>query len=144
MTSLNKDGGIKIDVELKAFFVIGSYALLKFLDTKIQKFTLILMARSFFVIGHVFFAAIFLKTRLHIGQFLVSQEAKAEYVKSIRSIFFGLLAKAAVVTLIHLRTQMLPPLIISCFMGLFSLMENRFYLDILCKSSGFFQKLKEM
>lgn len=124
MRSSKLEKTARIDWELKLLAAAMAYAVCKFLG----KYTIfILFCRIFFGIAHLWFLVLFFNTRKDINTHLKASESKIESNAAVFSIFKSISIKAVIVLLAHLKTGMLPPLIISSFMGLYSILETKEY-----------------
>ncbi len=117
--------GLSVDWELKALLVVSVYALLKLAGAFTKHDIFIMVMRGFFILGHLIFFYFFM---LSNGRITKSQgrpnEEKVKAKKSCQLAFRSILIRALIIGFIHYRTGMLPPLIISVFMGFYSLIEN--------------------
>jgi hypothetical protein len=120
-----EDIGVSVDWELKALLVITVYAFMKLVGDFSKHPTFILVARAFFVIGHLLFFYFFMLTNGRITKAPGRpSEDKTKAKKACQLAFRNILARAVVIGFIHYRTHMMPPLIISVFMAFFTLVEN--------------------
>lgn len=117
--------GASVDLEMKALIVVAVYAFLKIAGDFVKNPAVVLATRIFFGVGHLLFFVFFMQARSRItkSQGRPSEE-KAKAMKACQLIFRSVMARAVIVGFIHVRTQMMPPLIISVFMAFFSLIEN--------------------
>lgn len=145
MASINKNGGVNIDLELKTFFAVASYTVLKFISSFSPTIS-VTLARLFFFVGNALLAVCFLKTRNSVAQLTnISHDSKSSALSEGKSLFWSIMGRAVVVFFIHARTGMQPPLLISVLMGLFSIMENPYCLDTLISSyPKIFGKLNDL
>jgi hypothetical protein len=119
------DIGVTVDWELKALLVVSVYAILKLVGDLSQHPTVVLVARAFFIIGHLLFFYFFMLTNGRITKASGRpSEDKTKAKKACQLAFRNILVRAVIIGFIHYRTHMMPPLLISVFMGFFTLLEN--------------------
>jgi hypothetical protein len=125
--SAEKTSGLDVDWEMKAFMMVTVYAALNFCGSSsyIPDILILAVARGFFLLGHVALIKIFIDVNAQIKDAKLSLDQKVKAKGAVQNTFKSLCARAVVIAIIHGRSQMLPPLFISVFMGSFALLENR-------------------
>jgi hypothetical protein len=117
--------GITVDWEMKALLVAVHYALTKFLSKIINEYYLFIICRSFFVIGHLLFVWSFILVNSRIVKDITrSTDEKVKAKNLTQTIFRNLCIRAIIIAFIHFKTNLLPLLLISVYMGFFTLIEN--------------------
>ncbi len=110
--------GMKVDWEMKVLGIVSVFAAVKFLQGIIGVFLTTALARLIFLVGHVAYTIVYLNTTNRISKSTSrSAEEKAKVKEACFSIYKGLMIRAVVVILIHWRTKMLPPLVVTVIMG---------------------------
>ena len=132
MASLNEDGGIHLDIEVKLLFAVSLYALVKLMGST-SLFVANWLGKAVFVCGHVFFVMNSFKTQKTVSQMSASHEVKTNALSKLKGIFKSVMGRAAVIVLIHWKTGMLPPLFISVCFSVCDAIENPYYVDTLVK-----------
>ena len=137
------ESGMKVDLEMKAFVAVAVYALVKALKAHTENFLFINVMRGIFVVGHLYFIYIYLFTNHRISKSTSrNAEEKAKAKSSCLGVLRSILIRAAIMGFVHFRTKMMPPLLITVFMGFFSMIENDFYYQIMySKMPGLFEIL---
>lgn len=137
------ESGMKVDLEMKAFVVVAVYALMKVFKAQAENFLFLTSMRGIFVLGHVYFIYIYLFTNHRISKSTSrNAEEKAKAKSSCLGVLRSILIRAAIMGFVHYRTKMMPPLLITVFMGFFSMIENDFYYQIMySKLPGLFELL---
>lgn len=123
-----KTGGLSVDWEMKAFMMVVVYSILKFCRSSsfIPDVFVLSLSRGFFLLGHALLIKIFIDVNAQLkNNAKLSLDQKVKAKGTVQTIFKGFCIKALVIAIIHGRSAMLPPLIISVFMGFYSLLENR-------------------
>ena len=137
------ENGMKVDFEMKALTVVSVYALIKALKAFSDNFLFITAFRAFFILGHLYFIYIYLFTNHRISKSTSrNAEEKAKAKSSCFGVLKGVLIRAVLMGFVHFRTNMIPPLAITVFMGFYSMIENDFYYQIIySKMPGLFEFL---
>jgi hypothetical protein len=127
--------GHSVDLEMKMVLIAAVFAVIKFLRVENSEiFTLI--ARTFFVIGHGLFFSFYKKAVDRISSnATLSSGDKEKAKKSCQDLLKSLAIRAVLISFVHMKKNMLPPLIVSVFMGFFSLLENPDCYDVLYYAS---------
>jgi hypothetical protein len=80
----------------------------------------------------MYFIYIYFDTAARINKSTSRSEAEKATAKSAcQGIVKGILLRGVLLFLVHLKTNMLPPLVITVFMGFCSLIENDYYYQVL-------------
>ena len=128
--------GFAVDFEMKILLVTAIFSILKFL--KNFYWFLISICWIFFIVGHLFFYYSFIQTTQLINMFVdISTEDKTKAHQNCQRLFRDLMFRGAMVVVFHFSTNMIPPLIISVFMGCFSMIENYDYYELLYRKYPF-------
>lgn len=125
--------GYQIDWELKVFAILCVFSFLKFFSVSYDNSIHCFLGRSIFFLFHLGFLLLYIVTRKDIDKSQGPSSSKQEAKKKIIDIFKGLAVKALLVLLVHNQAKMMPPLIISCVMGCFTILESKEFLYILQK-----------
>jgi hypothetical protein len=124
--------GMKVDFEFKALAILSVFSLVKLLKPFADNSHLVNLLRSFFLFGHIYFIYIYFDTASRINKSTSRSEAEKAAAKgACASIVKGILIRGVLLFLVHLKTNMLPPLLITVFMGFCSLIENDYYYQVL-------------
>ena len=105
--------------------MVSIFAILKLLKISAENETHLLALRGFFVAVHLFFFITFVRTNIMIESLVGAKETKIKSRLALRSEFGNILFRAIVIGLIHYKTLMMPPLIVSSVIGLFTVIENK-------------------
>lgn len=120
--------GIHVDWEMKALLVVFHYALVKFLSKLISNYHLTLVCRIFFIIGHLTFLWSFVSVNKCILNDSRTSSAEKSFARDqTQSIFRTLCIRGVVILIIHLKSNLLPLLLVSVYMGFFRQIENGDY-----------------
>jgi hypothetical protein len=127
----NEEGkGFTVDLEMKVLLITMIFSILKFL--KSNNWYLVSICWLFFIVGHFFFYYCFVKTSQLINLFIdLSTEEKTKAQEKCQLLFRDLMSRGVMVIIFHYSTTMVAPLIISVFMGCFSMIENYNYYEFL-------------
>jgi hypothetical protein len=124
--------GMKVDLEMKALVIISIFCLMKALKFLADSTEFVYFCRLFFLLGHAFFVNIYLDTNFRLSKSTSRTAEEKQAAKSACfSVFKGIMIRAVLMGFIHLRTNILPPLFVTVFMGFFSLIENDFFYQLL-------------
>jgi hypothetical protein len=141
-SSSQHQGGLTVDWEMKALLIVSVYAMLKFLGSLsfLSSTVLLSIARGVFLFGHIGFVKMFMDTNTHIKTSeMMNLDQKVKAKNRIQAVFRNVIMRGGIITLLHGRTLMLPPLIISVAMGFFTMIEDRdFYHLIYSKNPKLF------
>ena len=102
---------------------VGAIACLKLLQVDTENEDHLHYARIFFGIFHLFFLLMFLQTKSNITAMMATQEEKLDYGSQLKGVVKGILLKALVIGVVHYKTNLIQPLVISSFMGFMALLE---------------------
>jgi hypothetical protein len=130
MATVNDEGGVHFDLELKLFFAAAIFAFLKALSSFSTPLATN-FAKTVFLLGHIFFILNCAKTQSAVSNSNASVEVKSRGLANLKAIFRSVLGRAAVIVLIHWRTGLLPPLCISVCLSICDALENPYFLDTL-------------
>lgn len=122
-------GGLSVDWEMKAFLMVSVYAALKLCGSSsyIPDYLVLSVARGFFLLGHVLLTKVFIDATARIKGNNLNLDQKVKAKAKLQIIFRNVCLRGLIIAVVHGRTKMLPPLIISVFSGFFSLISNREY-----------------
>lgn len=113
---------IAVDWEMKFLAIALAYAIIKFIGDNVA---FLYASRTFFFVGNLAFLYYYLAAVKSIGNdsSLLSEE-KANAKTKCFSVLKSLFMKAIVVGAIHFKSNLIQPLYVSVFLGLFTLLEN--------------------
>lgn len=139
----NKFQGMKVDWEMKLLLIVSVFAFVKGVKAFSDSPIFLLVSRIFYLIGHLYFVYIYLYTNYRITKSSSrTDEEKATAKGDCLKVFRSVMIRGVIIGAIHFKTQMIPPLYVSVFMGLFSLIENDFIYQVLySKYPGIFELL---
>lgn len=124
--------GMPVDWEMKALLIAFVYAVAKVVAWTPLNTTFITFSRGLFVAGHLFFGYVYFSTNRRISKSTSRSDREKDLAKeSCREILKSLFVRAVIVMFIHFRSQMVQPLIISLFMGFFSMIENGYIYQVM-------------
>lgn len=104
--------------------VVSFFALIKLLGLNSDNEFHLNVARSIFLIGHGILFIMFVKALSSVDASINTNEQKSVLRTSVRKMFKNIGIRAILIASVHYKTQMIPPLIISCVMGLFTVFES--------------------
>lgn len=130
MATVNEEGGVHFDWELKLFFIASIFSLLKALGS-VSPSLATNFAKIVFLLGHLFFVMNSTKTQSNVTTGNFSVEVKSRGLANLKSTFRNVLLRAGVIVLIYWRTGLLPPLCVSVCLSICDGIENPYYLDTL-------------
>lgn len=108
------------------FIFVSCVAVLKLLKADVENENHLLYARIFFGVFHGFFLLMFLKTKSTITSMMATQSIKLDAAAELKSVVKGVMLKAAVIGVVHYKTHLIQPLVISSIMGFVSLLEAHY------------------
>jgi hypothetical protein len=109
---------------MSQFLVVTIFAILKTFNITAENPTYLMAFRAFFVLVHVFLFVTFVRTNYMIESMVGAKDAKIQSRLNLRKEFGNVLFRGAVISLVHWKTLMMPPLIVSSMFGIFTVMEN--------------------
>mmetsp|Transcript_21870 Transcript_21870/g.36883 ORF Transcript_21870/g.36883 Transcript_21870/m.36883 type:complete len:134 (-) Transcript_21870:32-433(-) len=115
---------MKIDFEIKAFAVSCVFALIKLLALSSQNDLHLTSLRAVFGLIHVYLFTIFIRAKLVIDNGTGSKESKAAARSELRKLFGSIAVRGIIISFVHVKTSMLPPLLVSSIMAIMSVLEN--------------------
>mmetsp|Transcript_22699 Transcript_22699/g.33169 ORF Transcript_22699/g.33169 Transcript_22699/m.33169 type:complete len:129 (+) Transcript_22699:108-494(+) len=116
---------MNIDFEVKAFTVVSIFAIMKTFSINSETELYLTAARAFFAVVHLFLFITFVRANLMIESLVGAKEKKIEARLELRKVFSNIALRAVVICIVHWKTSMLPPLIVSSVVGLFTAAENK-------------------
>lgn len=123
--------GMKADWEMKILAIVSVFAFVKTAQRFLGAGLTTLIARSVFLVGHLFYAYIYMTTSSKVSKSTSrSSEEKVKIKEACFGIFKAILVRAVIIIGIHWRTELQPPLIVSVIMGFFSMIENDYYYQV--------------
>jgi hypothetical protein len=129
----NDAGGLKVSMPAQAISNIFVYITL-FIHRKNAE-TVLLVIRTFFVIGNIFIFVIFMSTRWSISHSVPGEDATktSDQLKEVNMIYLKLVGRGVFAAALHFKFGMKPTLFMSIVMSTFKMMENPHYLRALQK-----------
>ncbi len=100
------------------------FALIKVLGLNGENSLHVNLARGVFALGHVIFTIMFIKSLNGIDAQILTNDQKLALRASIKKMYSNIGIRAIIISLVHYKTKMLPPLFMSCVMGLFTIAES--------------------
>eukprot|EP01039_Chlorochromonas_danica_P010295 gene10295-11394_t len=123
--------GIKVSWEIKLMAIVSIFALVKALPFA-QTTLFLLLARLFFLLGHLLLGYIYFYTNFRITKSTSrSVEEKNEAKADCQKVFRGIVVKAVLLGLVHARTGLLPPMFVTVIMAFFSMIENDYFYQVM-------------
>lgn len=124
--------GMKVDFEMKALAILVVFSVVKLLKPFTDNPHLVNLFRGFFLFGHILMIYTYFDTASRISKSTSrNAEEKAAAKSACFGILKGVLIRAVILFFLHLRSNMLPPLLVTVFMGFCSLIENDYYYQVL-------------
>ena len=124
--------GISVDWEMKALLMSAVFAVVKILSGTFLEGLFATACRIFFIAGHAFFGFIYFSTVQRINKSSSrTDEEKVAARDGCRDILKSLFIRAVVIGVIHTRGGLIPPLLVSVFMGFFTMIENGYFYQIM-------------
>lgn len=124
--------GMKVDFEMKLLAILVVFSVVKLLNPLTASPVFVNVFRGIFLFGHILMVYTYVDTASRISKSSSrTAEEKAAAKTACFGILKGILFKAVLFFLLHLRSGMLPPLVVTIFMGFCSLIENDYYYQVL-------------
>lgn len=122
-----------VDWEVKLLVIVVCYAFFKLLrSSPISPSIVVTLTRAFFLVAHIGFFYLYRATNAYMNRYPeISGGKNNEAHLGVQSTFRTLCARAFVAFLVHIKLDMLPPLVISAFIGFCSMIENKYYSKVL-------------
>eukprot|EP01040_Poterioochromonas_malhamensis_P011597 gene11597-12649_t len=124
--------GMKVDFEMKVLVIVTVFAFFKILKFLADNIHFINLCRGFFIFGHIYFIYLFMDTNYRISKSSSrTAEEKDAGKKACFDILKGMLVKACIMFIVHLKAGILPPLFVTVILGFCALIENNYYYQVL-------------
>jgi hypothetical protein len=124
--------GMKADWEMKILAIVSVFASVKLAQSLLGTIIPTIICQAIFAAGHLYFVYIYMTTTSKVNKSTSrSSEEKVKIKEACFSIFKALLVRAIIIIAIHWRTGLMPPLVVSVFMGFFSMIENDYYYQVM-------------
>lgn len=124
--------GMKVDWEMKLLGIASIFATVKFFQGLVGSSLYTIIARAIFIAGHLFFVFIYSNTTGKVAKSTSRSDAEKTKIKAAcLAIFKGIMVRAVAILLVHWRTILLPPLIVSVLLGFCSLIENDYFYQVM-------------